>query len=54
MTLGEAISKRTLDLCTEHEITLNKLSTICSITQSTLNNIIENCNKKLMKIAIRN
>lgn len=46
MTLGEAISKRILDLCTEHEITLNKLSTICGITQSTLNNIISGISKK--------
>lgn len=39
MTLGEACSKRILDLCKEHDISLNKLSIICGITQSTLNNI---------------
>lgn len=39
MTVGEACSKRILDLCAEHGITLNKLSIICGITQSTLNNI---------------
>ncbi len=40
MTLGTAISKRILNLCEEHKISLNKLSNISGITQSTLNNII--------------
>lgn len=39
MTIGEACSKRILDLCQENDISLNKLSIICGITQSTLNNI---------------
>lgn len=40
MTLSEAIIKRIYDICDERKITLNKLSTICGITQSTLNNIV--------------
>ena len=40
MTLTDAIARRMLQLCQERHITLNKLSTICGITQSTLNNII--------------
>ena len=39
MTIGEAVRKRIINLCEEKGITLNKLSTICGITQSTLNNI---------------
>ena len=39
MTIGEAVSKRILDLCRSHNITLNALSNLCGITQSTLNNI---------------
>lgn len=39
MTLGEACSKRILELCEENDISLNRLSIICGITQSTLNNI---------------
>lgn len=39
MTLGEACSKRILELCAENSISLNKLSIMCGITQSTLNNI---------------
>lgn len=40
MTIVEAVSKRLFELCTERNITINKMSTICGITQSTLNNII--------------
>ena len=44
MRVSEAVKLRILDLCQEHHITLNKLSTICGITQSTLNNIISGRN----------
>ena len=44
MNIGEAIRLRILDLCNQRNITLNKLSTICGITQSTLNNIISGRN----------
>ncbi len=40
MTLGNAISQRIINLCEEHKFSLNRLSNICGITQSTLNNII--------------
>lgn len=39
LTIGEAVRIRILELCREKHITVNKLSTICGITQSTLNNI---------------
>lgn len=45
MTIGEAIGIRILDLCKDRNISLNKLSTICGITQSTLNNIISGVSK---------
>lgn len=44
MNIGEATRLRIKELCTEKKITLNKLSTICGITQSTLNNIISGRN----------
>lgn len=44
MRVGEAVRLRILELCREHNITLNKLSTICGITQSTLNNIVSGRN----------
>ena len=40
MTIGEAVRLRILDLCNERQITINKLSTISGLTQSTLSNII--------------
>ncbi|MBQ3528167.1 MAG: helix-turn-helix transcriptional regulator [Clostridia bacterium] len=39
MRIGEAIKQRIIDLCNQHNITINKLATISGITQSTLNNI---------------
>lgn len=44
MNIGEAVRCRILELCKEHNITVNKLSTISGITQSTLNNIVSGKN----------
>lgn len=44
MRVGEAVRLRILELCRTHDITLNKLATICGITQSTLNNIVSGRN----------
>lgn len=44
MRVNEAVRLRILDLCRQNDITLNKLSTICGITQSTLNNVISGRN----------
>lgn len=46
MTLTDAIQKHIHELCLEHKITINKLSIICGITQSTLNNIFSRENNK--------
>ncbi len=40
MKIKEAISQRILQLCDENNITLNKLSTVAGITQSTLNDVV--------------
>lgn len=40
MNIGEAVKLRILELCKENGLTVNKLSTLCGITQSTLNNIV--------------
>ena len=45
MTIGEACRIRIEQLCSERNITLNKLAIISGITQSTLNNIISGRNK---------
>ena len=44
MRVNEAVKLRILELCQQYNITLNKLSTICGITQSTLNNIVNRKN----------
>ncbi|MCI5945948.1 MAG: helix-turn-helix transcriptional regulator [Oscillospiraceae bacterium] len=38
--LTQAIQRRIRELCDERNITVNKLATICGITQSTINNIL--------------
>lgn len=40
MTIKKAISLRILQLLQENNITLNKLSTMSGITQSTLNDVV--------------
>ena len=44
MNIGDATRLRILELCEEKSITINRLCTICGITQSTLNNIISGRN----------
>lgn len=39
MRIGEAVRLRIIELCEERKITVNRLSTQCGITQSTLANI---------------
>ena len=40
MNISQAVKLRILELCRERNITVNKLSTICGLTQSTLNNLM--------------
>ena len=41
MTYSEAVIKRLTALCTERNITINKLATLSGITQSTVENLIK-------------
>ena len=52
MRLSEAMSKKLLKICEERDISINKLATICLLTQSTVQNIIEgnSSNSKLLTI----
>ncbi len=45
MTINEAVRLRTLDLCKKKLITVNGLSYVCGITQSTLSNIVTGRNQ---------
>ena len=40
MTIAEATVKRLLELCSEQNITINKISNISGITQSTVSDIV--------------
>ena len=40
MTVGEAVRLRILQLCESNNISINKLSSISGVTQSTVNNIV--------------
>lgn len=44
MTIGEAVKEQILQLCAEHDMSINKLSTIRGVTQSTVNNIVSGRN----------
>lgn len=44
MTIGEAVRFRILQLCEERNLSVNKLSSISGVTQSTVNNIISGRN----------
>ena len=45
MNIGEAVRLRIIELCGVRGITVNKLSIICGITQSTLSNLVLGKNK---------
>ena len=44
MTVGEAVRQRIIQLCQERNISVNKLSSISGVTQSTVNNIVSGRN----------
>ena len=44
MNIGEAVKERILELCQERDITINKLSNMSGVTQSTVNNIVSGRN----------
>ena len=44
MTVGEAVRRRIVQLCEERDISINKLSGISGVTQSTVNNIVSGSN----------
>ncbi len=44
MNIGEAVRERILQLCREHELSVNRLSTISGVTQSTVHNIVSGRN----------
>ncbi len=44
MTVGEAVRQRIIQLCQDRDISINKLSSLSGVTQSTVNNIVSGRN----------
>lgn len=49
MNISEAVAARILELCKQQDMTVNKLSTLSGVTQSTVNDIV---NHKARNIGI--
>ena len=47
MTIGEAVKARVLELCHEKELTINRLSIVSGVTQSTVNNFVSGRNHSI-------
>ena len=47
MTIGEAVRARVLELSREKDLTINRLSIVSSITQSTVNNFVSGRNHSI-------
>jgi len=45
MRIGEAVTERIIELCQKQDISINKLSNISGVTQSTVNNIVSGRNR---------
>lgn len=43
--IGEAVKERILELCREKNLSINKLSNMSGVTQSTVNNIVSGRNR---------
>ncbi len=44
INIGEAVKQRILELCQQQNLSINKLSSISGVTQSTVNNIVSGRN----------
>ncbi len=45
MDVSKAVKKRILELCQQQNLSINKLSSISGVTQSTVNNIVSGRNR---------
>ena len=53
MNVGDAVRQRILELCEINDISVNKLSNISGVTQSTVNNIVSGRNNSATISTIR-
>ena len=53
MTIGDAVRIRILELCKKRDLSVNRLSIISGVTQSTVNNIISGRNNSATVATIK-
>lgn len=53
MNISEAVASRIIELCNERHITVNKLSKISAVTQSTVNDIVNHRAKNIGIVTIK-
>ncbi len=53
MNISDAVAARILDLCEERRITVNKLSNLSGVTQSTVNDIVNHRAKNIGIVTIK-
>ncbi len=53
MNISQAVAERILELCRINNITVNKLSTISGVTQSTVNDIVNHRAKNIGIVTIK-
>ncbi len=53
MNISEAVATRILELCEERQITVNKLSNLSGVTQSTVNDIVNHRARNIGIVTIK-
>ncbi len=53
MNIGQAVRERIIELCRERDISINKLSDMSGVTQSTVNNIVSGRNNSATVATIK-
>ncbi len=53
MNISQAVAERILELCKERDITVNKLSNLSGVTQSTVNDIVNHRAKNIGIVTIK-
>lgn len=53
MNISDAVADRILQLCRERGLTVNKLSTLSGLTQSTVNDIVNRKSKNIGIVTIK-
>ncbi len=53
MNISDAVANRIVELCNKRQITINKLSTISGVTQSTVNDIVNHRSKNIGIVTIK-